>query len=92
MFETVIAGIVILLISVVLTMQNVRIAKKANKELVEERHLHSLVELANGVKKFDKIDKQLEKLTNEQVEQGKVLIKVYTIVNRIEKNGNSSIK
>ena len=41
--------------------------------------------LGRGVDRFDKIDNKLDKLNDEQVEQGKVLIKVFTIVDRMEK-------
>ena len=44
-------------------------------------------ELVKFKKVLQFLDKKLEKLNTEQVEQGKVLIKVYTIVNRMEKNG-----
>jgi len=92
MTDVIIGGIFVFLVGTVLTMQSSRIAKKANKELMEERHIHYMAELVDGVKKFEKIDERLTKLTDEQVEQGKVLIKVYTSVTRMEKNGGSRPK
>jgi len=43
--------------------------------------------LGRGVERFDKIDEKLETLNKEQTEQGKVLIKVFTIVERIGNGG-----
>ena len=43
--------------------------------------------LGRGVERFDNIDKKLETLNKEQTEQGKVLIKVFTIVERIGNGG-----
>ena len=78
----------LVLLGIVLSMQNVKINKAATKELCEERTQDFKRSLKSGNEKFEKNDRLLAKLTDEQVEQGKVLIKVYTIVSRMEKNGH----
>jgi len=55
------------------------------EKLCDDRHEDIDRRLGRGVERFDKIDEKLEKLNTEQVEQGKVLIKVFTIVDRMEK-------
>ena len=54
---------------------------KQNNEDLDRR-------LGRGVVRFDKNDKLLEKLTDVQVEQGKTLVEVHTIVKALAvKNG-----
>ena len=74
------------LLSVVLGMQNVKINKAATKELCKERTEDFKRSLKSGNERFTKNDEILAKLNEEQVAQGKVLIEVYTIVKRMEKN------
>ena len=82
-----VGGGFLVLLGIVLSMQNVKINKAATRELCEERSGDCQKSLDSGNERFDKNDILLEKLTKEQVEQGKVLVEVYTIVSRMEKNG-----
>jgi len=79
----------LVLLGIIVKMQGTSIAKKQDKAMCEQRYGEVKDDLTKGDEKFDKIDKQLGTLNKEQVEQGKVLIKVYTIVDRIEKSNNS---
>ena len=76
------------LLGIVLGMQNVRISKAQTREMCDERHDNIEDSLKTGNNRFEKNDKLLAALNKEQVEQGKVLIEVYTIVQRMEKNGH----
>ena len=78
----------LVLLGIVLSMQNVKINKAATKELYEERSGDCQKSLDSSNERFDKNDTLLAKLTDEQVEQGKTLVKIYTIVSRMEKNGH----
>ena len=64
-----------------------KVSGKQDTTMCNQRYTEVKAELAKGDGKFTAIDKKLEKLNAEQVEQGKVLVKVYTIVDRMEKNG-----
>ena len=64
-----------------------KVGRKQDTVMCDQRYGEVKEDLAKGDEKFNAIDEKLEKLNTEQVEQGKVLIKVYTIVNRMEKNG-----
>ena len=79
---------VLALLGIVLGMQNVRINKAQTREMCDERHDNIEDNLKTGNNRFEKNDKLLAALNKEQVEQGKVLIEVYTIVQRMEKNGH----
>ena len=75
------------LLGIVLGMQNVRINKAQTREMCNERHDNIEDSLKTGVKRFDKNDILLTKLTDEQIKQGLKITKVLTIVERMEKNG-----
>ena len=77
----------VLLLGVVLRMQCVSIGKKADEAMSVQRYGEVKEDLAKGDEKFKTIDEKLDKLNKEQVEQGKVLIAVFTTVTRMEKNG-----
>ena len=75
------------LLGIVLGMQNMRINKAQTREMCDERHDNIEDSLKTGVKRFDKNDILLTKLTDEQIKQGLKLTKVLTIVERMDKNG-----
>ena len=64
-----------------------KVGQKQDTTMCDQRYGEVKSELTKGTEKFTAVDKKLEKLNTEQVKQGKVLVKVYTIVDRMEKNG-----
>jgi len=81
-------GGIIVLITVITTMQNSRINKSQTKEMCDERTEHTAESLKSGRDRFDKNDKLLVELTKVVNKQNITLTKVHTIVTRMERNGN----
>ena len=77
----------IVVLGIILKMQSVSISKKQDKDMCEQKNGEVKGSLIKGDEKFEKIDKKLDKLNEEQVAQGKVLVEVFTTVTRMEKNG-----
>lgn len=77
----------IVVLGIILKMQSGSISKKQDKAMCEQKNGEVKGNLIKGDEKFEKIDKKLDKFNKEQVEQGKVLIAVFTTVTRMEKNG-----
>ena len=100
---TISGGIFLILIGIIIAMQNSKIDriddeldnkakkcdvnKKADITMCDQRYGELLARLDRGNSRFDGIDKKLDDHTAEQIKQGKVLVKVLTIVERLDKNG-----
>jgi len=90
---TTIGGVCVVLLGVIIKMQNAKVSamtakldEKTDKAMCDQRYSELLSRLGRGVERFDKIDKALFEHNEEQVRQGKVLVKVLTIVERLNKN------
>ena len=98
---TVAGAVCVILIGTIMAMQNSKIEKvdekadkidcdeKTDKAMCDQRYGDMLARLGRGVERFDKIDKTLDTHNTEQVKQGKVLVKVLTILERLDRNGGS---
>lgn len=75
------------LLGVILRTQSISISKKTDKAMCKQRYGEVKEDLIKGDEKFGKIDKLMQDYQKEQIEQGKVLVEVFTIVDRMEKNG-----
>ena len=67
-----------------------RMRNKVSKDLLNQHKEDSERRLARGIQRFDKHDKLFEKFGDIQINQGKTLVKIYTIVERMEKNNGGS--
>jgi len=75
------------LLGVIVKIGWARVGRKQDTTMCDQRYTEIKEDLTKGDEKFTAIDKKLDELNKEQGEQGKVLVKVYTIVDRMEKNG-----